>query len=51
MIDQLAVHIAKDLAGPQEWNSMHGGCEKPCGGFLACGHRCVLKCHSWVLEV
>lgn len=29
------------------WHSLTGGCETPCGGLLDCGHPCPHKCHPF----
>lgn len=30
---------------PGDWEFIHGGCDKMCGGMLPCQHCCLFKCH------
>lgn len=34
-----------EIAEPDQWEKLLGGCEDPCGGTLPCGHPCELVCH------
>ncbi|KAJ5146337.1 uncharacterized protein N7515_000901 [Penicillium bovifimosum] len=30
----------------KDWDNITDGCEKPCGGTLVCGHKCLRQCHG-----
>lgn len=36
-----SVHEASD------WDKITGGCDRPCGERLACGHKCLVTCHPF----
>ncbi|KZF23074.1 hypothetical protein L228DRAFT_253258 [Xylona heveae TC161] len=45
---QCEIHGAKTyIQDPIEWSQVNGGCGQICGGSLACGHICPLKCHPF----
>ncbi|KAI9755693.1 MAG: hypothetical protein M4579_004191 [Chaenotheca gracillima] len=35
------------IKGSAEWGLINGGCQKPCGSPMSCGHTCPLKCHPF----
>ncbi|KAK7551475.1 hypothetical protein IWX49DRAFT_534115 [Phyllosticta citricarpa] len=38
------------LAGSEDFDCLHGGCEMKCLGKLPCGHNCHLRCHPFAHE-
>lgn len=34
-----------EIAEPNQWENLLGGCDQPCKGTLPCGHACELVCH------
>lgn len=35
------------ISDPSDWETIMGGCKKPCDGTFSCGHPCVLTCHPF----
>lgn len=35
---------------PHQWEALHGGCQRRCGGQFPCGHDCGLNCHPFPHE-
>ncbi|KAH4973379.1 hypothetical protein HBI78_001190 [Parastagonospora nodorum] len=35
------------IEDPADWDEIHGGCDRKCGGTLPCQHKCPYRCHPF----
>ena len=36
-----------EIAQPEDWDTLNGGCYEVCADTLSCGHPCTLTCHPF----